>query len=137
MKKTLLAVFMLSYLLSGAFYAYAQSTITPCGSNCNLGYTPLEPIPGVTQSNGTYDPTQPGSLPGIINAIFRVLITAGALIAVLSLTIGGVQYMTSSSVGGKNIGLERAQAALWGILLIAATWLWRSMIGAWSTLKNR
>lgn len=89
-------------------------------TNGNLGYTPLEPIPGLTSNP---DLTNPGNLPVIINAIFKVLITVGALLAVLMLTVGGIQYMTSGSAGEKNIGIKRAQAALWGIVLIAAAWL--------------
>src|SRR6185312_11558374 len=69
---------------------------------CNLGYTPLEPIPGVTSANGSYNPTQPGAFAAIINAIFRVLITVGALLAVFSLTIGGVQYMVTGSTALKS-----------------------------------
>ncbi len=91
---------------------------------CNLGYTPLEPIPGITPgANGVYDLTSPGGFSKFINAIFTILITGGALLAVLMLTIGGVQYMTASSVGNKTQGLDRARAAIYGILLIAATWL--------------
>jgi len=100
--------------------AVAQNTTAPC-TNCNLGYTALEPIPGVTSDTNAL--VAPNNLHVIINAIFKILITAGALIAVLSLTIGGVQYMVSSSAGGKNAGIQRAQASLWAILLIAGSWL--------------
>jgi hypothetical protein len=94
-------------------------TVNANGS-CNLGYTALEPIPGLTSGTNL---TAPGSLPNIINAIFKILISAGALLAVLSLTVGGVQYMVSGSASGKSSGIGRAKAALWGILLIAASWL--------------
>jgi len=90
---------------------------------CNLGYTPLEPIPGVTSANGSYNPTQPGAFAAIINAIFRVLITVGALLAVFSLTIGGVQYMVTGSTALKSRAISRVKAALWGIALIAGIWL--------------
>lgn len=90
---------------------------------CNLGYTPLEPIPGLSPTNGVWDLTSPAGFAAFINALFTILISAGALIAVLMLTLGGVQYMTSSSVGNKTAGLDRAKAALWGILLIAGIWL--------------
>ena len=90
---------------------------------CNLGYTPLEPIPGITQGVNGYDLTSPGGFAKFINAIFTILITGGALLAVLSLTLGGVQYMTSSTLGNKTAGIERARAAIYGILIIAATYL--------------
>lgn len=99
-----------------------NTVITPC-TNCNMGYTPLEPIPGITPENGTYDLTSPGGFSKLINALFKILITAGALIAVLSLTIGGVQYMVSGSAAIKGKAMERVRASLWGILLIAGIWL--------------
>ena len=99
--------------------------IAPCGDNCNLGYTPLEPIPGLTQDqngNNNYL-VSPNNLHNIIDAIFKIMITVGALFAVLMLTVGGIQYMISGSAGEKNIGIKRAQAALWGIVLLAASYL--------------
>jgi hypothetical protein len=39
------------------------------------------------------------------------------------LTIGGFQYMLSTSLPNKQQGLKRTQAAIWGIVLIAAIWL--------------
>ena len=98
-------------------------TATPagaCGANCNLPYVPLEPIPGLTDNPNL---TSPNSLPEIINAIFVVFITVGALLAVLMLTVGGIQYMVSGSAVTKSGGLKRAQAALWGIVLLSASWL--------------
>ena len=85
----------------------------------NLCYTPLEPLPGVDYTNVV----TPNGLGPIINIIFNIIIRVGALLAVLMLTIGGVQYMISGTAGGKNQGIARAKAALWGILLIAASWL--------------
>src|SRR6185437_6850958 len=49
---------------------------------CNLGYTPLEPIPGVTTG---FDITNPANLPVLINAVFKILFTIGALMAVVML----------------------------------------------------
>ena len=100
------------------------NTITPCGSNCNLGYTPLEPIPGLTtDTGGKYDLTSSTGFANLISAVFKILISAGALLAVLSLTLGGVQYMTANSLGNKKNGLDRAKASIYGILLIAAIYI--------------
>ncbi|HEV8666379.1 MAG TPA: hypothetical protein VN665_00840, partial [Candidatus Paceibacterota bacterium] len=89
MKKLFLTLWVLGYLLSGGAFAYAQttqttSTITPCGANCNLGYTPLEPIPGLTtNSTGTYDLTTTAGFSNLIDAIFKILISVGALLSVV------------------------------------------------------
>lgn len=91
----------------------------PAGQGCPLGYTPLEPIQGLTlATNGTTL-----DFPHLIGGILTIGITVGALMAVLMLTIGGIQYMISESPNTKAGALGRAQAALWGILLIAASWL--------------
>lgn len=79
----------------------------------NLDYTPLEPLsPGTTsyQNIGSY-----------LNAAYSVLLTLGALFAVVTFTIGGVVYMTSDAVGVKSAAVERMKAALWGLLLLAAS----------------
>lgn len=102
--------------------ALAQTTAAPC-TNCNLGYTPLEPIPGLTTNADGSTFTNPNNLPSIVNAIFKIFITVGALFAVLMLTVGGIQYMISGGPAEKARGIQRAQAALWGILLLAAAYL--------------
>jgi hypothetical protein len=94
---------------------------TQTQTGTNLGYTPLEPIPGIT--SGSFDVTNPSNLPQIISLVFKILITIGALFAVLNLTIGGIQYMTAEAVGNKTGGIKRAQNALKAILLITMSWL--------------
>lgn len=130
MKKLLYILISASVLLSGAtpLVVLAQATVTPCAhatgaAGCDLGYTPLEPIPGLTTSSDPNYLTKAGSLPAIINAIFKILLTVGALLAVLMLTVGGIQYMVSSSAEVKTTGINKAQAALWGIVLLAAAYL--------------
>jgi hypothetical protein len=97
----------------------SSNNSTPCGDKCNLTYTPLEPLPNVDYSaiTGAH------GLSNLVNTIFTILIVVGALMAVLMLTIGGFQYMLSSSITTKQQGLKRTQAAVWGIVLIAAIWL--------------
>src|SRR5206468_1875751 len=83
-------------------------------------YIPLEPIPGITQFSGT-ELVNPDNFYLIVNSIFKVLIIIAALGSVLSLTIGGVQYMIAGGAVMKNRGMERARASLWAMLLVAAT----------------
>lgn len=110
------------FLLMSPLVVAAQTQITINSSyctSCNLGYTPLEPIPGVT-TNSTGGAI---SFPQLLANIFSIGITIGALLAVLMLTVGGIQYMVSEAVPNKMGGLRRAQNALWGILLISMSWL--------------
>ncbi|MDE1925166.1 MAG: hypothetical protein KGH79_03225 [Patescibacteria group bacterium] len=102
---------------TGSYAGYAQTGSSPI--NGNPGYTPLEPIPGLTtDTNGVAN-----TFPNLIGRLFTIGIIVGALMAVLMLTIGGIQYMVSEAVPIKTQGLSRARNALWGILLIAMSWL--------------
>ncbi len=98
------------------------TTANPAGTptnGSNLTYTPLEPIPGATtNANGTAL-----SFPALINSMFTVLFTVGALFAVLMLTISGIRYMLSDVVINKERAIKRITACIYGLLLLAGTWL--------------
>lgn len=74
-------------------------------------YVPLANIPGLTADHT--------SLGDYLNLLFRVLITAGALLAVIKIALAGVQYMTAeSSFGSTQKAKETIWNALLGLLLI-------------------
>ena len=54
---------------------------------CDLGYTPLEPIPGVTTN------TNGGAMnfATLLGSIYKIAITIGALFSVLMLTVSGIR----------------------------------------------
>lgn len=89
------------------------------GLTCENGvctYTPLEPVSGFEQT-GAQD------FGSFLKSIFRILFSISALIAVGMLTVGGIEYMVSEVAHRKNEGLRRAQAAIYGILILAGSWL--------------
>lgn len=87
-------------------------------NNGNIGYTPLEPIPGLAeaQSGNT-------NFALFLKYVFGVLISLGGLSAVVMLIFGGITYMVSDVVHKKTDALRRVQAAMWGLLLLIASWL--------------
>lgn len=100
-----------------------QRTITVNGqqvlAGCDLGYTPLEPIPGVTtNANGSAL-----DFPHLVGRIYYVAIIIGALFSVLMLTISGIRYMLSDVVTDKARAIQRIKACIYGLILIAASWL--------------
>jgi hypothetical protein len=110
MKKYLLLIVFLGILtLSGVGVVYAQ--------NGNIGYTPLEPIPGVNTGDAV------ANFPAIIKTVFQILFSLGALLTVAMLVVGGIEYMVSDVVPLKAEGMRRAQAALWGMAILAGSWL--------------
>lgn len=102
MKKLAVAVFIVLPV-----FALAQGQIT---------YTPLEPLPGVDQS-GTVD------FAAFLRGFFTLLLSVGGVIAVGALVLGGITYMTSEVVGKKDEARKRIQKAVWGLLLLIASYL--------------
>lgn len=95
-----------------------QVTI-PNGQGQNLGYTPLEPIPGVTTGAGG----AAMDFPTLLGNIYKIAITIGALFSVAMLTISGIRYMLSDVVTDKERARKRITACLYGLVLIAISWL--------------
>ena len=82
----------------------------PVGELC---YTPLEPLPGDIDESG-----KPGSFGSLLNGVFRILISLGGLVAVLSLVMGGIAYMTSDAVNKTEWARGRIRNALWGLFIL-------------------
>ena len=104
--------------LAGMFFA--PSTHAACsGTSCNIKYTPLEPVaPGEASTIQS-----PSDFPRVLNVFFNFLIALGAAIAVVTLTVGGVFYMTSDLIPVKDRARDRMTASVWGLLLLLVSWL--------------
>jgi hypothetical protein len=102
---------------------FSQTQTTNVQADGSLGYQPLEPLSsfGNTQ-NGAWN------LEYYLQTVFSLLIIIGALMAVLMLTLGGVTYMVSEAAVTKMQALERAKAAVYGLLIIGGAWLILSTI---------
>jgi hypothetical protein len=96
-----------------------QNVVVTPNSYGALGYTPLEPIPGITTNaaGGQLD------FPGMLGNIYKIAIIIGALFSVLMLTISGIRYMLSDIVTDKERAKQRIKACIYGLVLIAASWL--------------
>ena len=81
-----------------------------------LTYIPLEPLPGGTKENYS-------SLPAYLNLLFNILLSIGAMIAVVTLVLGGITYMVSEVVDKKSEAKKRMQAAIIGLLILLGCWL--------------
>src|SRR3989344_1420792 len=107
--KTVLLIIILFASLSGVAFAATTGQLT---------YTPLEPLPGTVDGWGE---TQ--QLPALLSALFKLLITLGSLFAVVMLVAAGIGYMVSEAAVDIQKAKDRAQAALWGLLLLTGCWL--------------
>ncbi len=87
-----------------------------------LPYQPLAPLPGI--GDGTTAGTQAANnLPLYLVAMFKFIIGLAAVMAVVQITIGGIQYMSTDAIGGKSDGKERINQAILGLLLAIGAYL--------------
>ncbi len=78
------------------------------------GFVPLVGIPGFT------DLPNPG-IDGLLQALYRLAVAGGALLAVLVITFAGFKYMATDSIGSKEEARSDIKNALLGLLIILST----------------
>lgn len=93
----------------------SQQNPTPTAGG-KLTYTPLEPLPG--GSACAYN-----SLSSYLSLVFNILLSIGAMIAVVTLVLGGITYMISEVVDKKAAARRRMWASIVGLLLLLTCWL--------------
>lgn len=62
-------------------------------------------------------------LSSFFNGLFRLGIMIAGFLAVVMITVGGIQYMSTDAVSGKGEGRERITYALMGLLLVLFSWI--------------
>src|SRR3989344_6628018 len=94
-------------------WAEAPST----SSQENTYYQLLEPLPGLGNEEGKVDTASPDAFGKYINAIIILFIGICAVLAVVMIVIGGIEYSTSELISSKEAGIEKIKGALLGLLL--------------------
>ena len=87
-------------------------------------YVPLVPLPGV----GSGSNKSITNFSQYVRGMFQFLIGLAALLAVVQIIFGGIEYMTTDAISGKSAGKERINQALLGLLLAIGAWLVLSTI---------
>lgn len=98
------------------------SPIVLVHANPATPYTLLQPLPNPAGS--TPNPTYPvtGDLSGYLNLAITIFIGISAVLAVIMIIIGGLEYMTSELISSKEHGKERITNAIFGLLLALGAW---------------
>ncbi len=108
--KFLFLLIAIPILLGAGTFAYAQDTTS---------YNLLAPLPG-----GTAQIQDEGGFVTYAKQLFAFLLSAAAILAVLMIVIGGIQYLASA--GNTSIisdAKSRMYSAVVGLLLAVAAWL--------------
>lgn len=85
-------------------------------------YQPLQKLP-IENHDQVYKDASEGNFTPYLDGLVTILIGIAASLAVIFITIGGVQYITTDSLTGKESGKETINNALLGLLLALASWL--------------
>ncbi len=100
-KKVLRVVQGLSYVLimGTPVLAFAQESF-------------IVPIPGAND---------PNDIAGYVKALFTYAVGLGALLAMVMIVIGALQYTLSEAVTNKEDARDRIKQAIWGLILLLAS----------------
>lgn len=88
------------------------------------GFVPLAPIPGLTQGVDTTS----GGLLVFFNNLYKYAIGLSAVLAIIMIIWGGLEYSTQDSVSKKSDGKERILQAIFGLVLVLSPVLVFSII---------
>lgn len=91
----------------------------------NTYYTPLAPLPGL---ENTVSLEGDNALGKYLNVILNLVIGIAAVLAMVMIVMGGIQYMTSELPHMKEGGKERITNAVFGLILALGSYLLLSTI---------
>ena len=101
-----------------------KAECTSLGGSWTSGiiYELLAPLPctGTSCTDGkfkNFDPRQETALGTYLNIIIKMTIGLAAVLAVVMIVIGGIEYMTSELVSSKEAGKDRVTQAILGLIL--------------------
>lgn len=80
-------------------------------------YVALTTIPGATVAGQTANPTD------VVKRIYSISIGIAAILAVIMIIFGGIQYATTESVTGKGIANDHIKSAFFGLILLIGSYL--------------
>ncbi|MCC7160522.1 M15 family metallopeptidase [Candidatus Nomurabacteria bacterium] len=103
----------------------------PATSSTN--YTFLSPLPCDVNANpkipgcvggelATFDPTGENKLGDYLNVMIKIFIGICAVLAVIMIVVGGIEYMTSELPESKGNGKNRIMGAIFGLILALGAW---------------
>lgn len=84
-------------------------------------YKPLAPLPGLGDT--PYDTQTDCALGNYLNIIIKLILGISAVLAMVMITMGGIEYMTSELISSKEAGKETLKNAILGLLIALGAYL--------------
>ncbi len=94
-----------------------------CVSTDTSSYCPLAPLPGMGDAADGYRVDVSKGIGDYINTIIRLTLGAIGVLSVLMIVVGGIEYMSTVSMGEKEGAKSRIMHALYGLLLALCSYL--------------
>ncbi len=111
MKKILLTCTQIAMIL---LLTFGMSSTTHA-----LGdYEVLTPLPGTTKCTGSETTGCKTDFATYLPGLFKLMIGVAAVLAFVMITLGGLTYMTSDAISGKEEGRTMLENAIYGLLLV-------------------
>ncbi|MDP9249202.1 MAG: NlpC/P60 family protein [bacterium] len=85
----------------------------------NTSYKLLSPLPGL---EGTYEIIPDNPIGRYMNTLITIFIGICAVLAMIMIVVGGLEYMTSELVSSKESGKSKITQAIFGLLLALGAW---------------
>lgn len=103
-------------------FSFATTAFAALGAD----YTVLTPLPDTTKScttdaNGVTSCQT--DLQKYLPAVFNLSIGVAAVMAFVMITFGGITYAVSDTITGKKDGKKYVEGAIWGLVLVIASWV--------------
>jgi hypothetical protein len=108
------------YFVQADIVCKPPEEIAPDGNSCITPYHFLAPLPGQEDFNPTGEGG--GDLGKYLNVMIKLFIGICAVLAVIMIVIGGLEYMTNELVSEKADGKNKIKAAVFGLILALGAW---------------
>ncbi|HAS80991.1 MAG: hypothetical protein UR25_C0003G0155 [Candidatus Nomurabacteria bacterium GW2011_GWE1_32_28] len=93
------------------------------GIDTNTVYTPLVSLPGLPTEFETDSSKNACPFGNYLNIMIKIIIGMAAVLAMVMITMGGVEYMSSELISGKEAGKETVKNAIFGLLIALGAYL--------------
>lgn len=122
--KKIVALTYLTFLLFG-FLSPIHFSVAADPTTTDSTYNLLAPLPDVDGTGDEivgYDPSNTGALSDYLNVMIKLFIGICAVLAVIMIVMGGIEYMTSELISSKQAGKDRILHAIFGLILALGAW---------------